>query len=433
MQLIKTLKIITVIASLFIGSQTVNAQTTDALGAYSPYSMFGLGEIEKPGTAYSRGMGGIGISMRDNRFINYINPAAISARDTLAFMLDFGVAQKNNYLSDANATSAYNTFNMLNFIVTFPIYRKSAFIIGIVPFSNTGYKFESIEQNPDLVAQMGDIKYQQYGTGGISQLFVGASMVFAKNFSVGAEFLYYFGSINRQNNTLFSTSANNNSIQTGWDYDVRSYSGKFGIQYEQPLKNNSFLSFGATYRLGSNLQGDITNYNYSISQGGGRDTISFGTYQDTKIRIASEIGVGISYKKKDKWSIGFDYLRQDWNKTEFKETSRIFSPLASESFKAGFEIIPNRYDSRYYLKRVTYRGGAYFDRSYVSINGHQINDCGITFGASFPIFRWYNAIGVAVEIGQRGTQKNNLVRENYVNFIVNISLHDIWFQKYKYE
>src|SRR5574344_697845 len=92
----RPLRIILII-SIFLGTLRLSAQTTDALGTYSPYSMFGIGEIEKGGTAFNYSMGGIGIGIRDNRFINYLNPASITERDTLSFMLDFGVHQKNFY------------------------------------------------------------------------------------------------------------------------------------------------------------------------------------------------------------------------------------------------------------------------------------------------------------------------------------------------
>ena len=54
-------------------------QSIDALGSYSPYSMFGVGRIAYEGTAYNHSMGGIGIGMRDNRVINFINPAKVCA------------------------------------------------------------------------------------------------------------------------------------------------------------------------------------------------------------------------------------------------------------------------------------------------------------------------------------------------------------------
>lgn len=428
----RTIKLLLITALIFVLKVNVSAQNTDALGTYTPYSMFGIGEISTQGTAYNIGMGGIGIGMRDNKYINYANPAAITARDTLSFMMDFGIIQKNFYNTDFKTRSAYNTFNMHNFVITVPIYRKSAFIVGITPFSDTGYKFESTETDDKLVAEFGDIKYQKFGTGSIYQLFAGASMVFAKRFSVGAEFLYYFGNIDRNSNVLFNSAAStNNSIYTGWDYKLHSFSGKFGLQYEQPLKDETkVITAGVTYRLGNKLKGDYLRFGYTSSG----DTLVNFSQNDVPIKIASEIGVGFSYKEINKWSVGVDYTYQDWQNSDFATTPGVnFEAMANHNIKAGFEYTPNRYDVRYYMKRIAYRGGAYYDASYIGINGHQISSFGITLGASLPIYRFYNAISVAVDLGQRGFKSQNLVRERYIKFVVNINLHDIWFQKYRYE
>ena len=109
-----------------------------AYGAYSPYSIYGIGEISKQGTAYNKSMGGVGIASRNKRFINYLNPAAVTARDTLSFMADFGLSEKNTAFAQDGVRSAKNTFNMYNFVMSFPIYKSSAFMVGITPFSDVG-------------------------------------------------------------------------------------------------------------------------------------------------------------------------------------------------------------------------------------------------------------------------------------------------------
>lgn len=409
----------------------LHGQTIDALGSYSPYSMFGVGRIAAEGTAYNHSMGGIGVGMRDNRVINLLNPAAITARDTLAFMFDFGVNEKNSYFNDASTKSAYNVFNMQNVAFTFPIYKTSAFMVGIAPFSDIGYKFLSTETSTDVEADMGDVKYQQYGTGSIYQLFLGASVMFFDRISIGAQGIYYFGYMNKHNDVLFNSSAAYNTIYTGWDYKIHAFSGKFGLQYIQPFKkNNSQLIIGGTYRLGTSMSGDITRYAYSSV-----DTVFNINTPSSSLRIADEFAVGMSYRINNKWALGVDYIQQNWRGDMFPDaaTWSNFEAVPSRQYRAGFEIVPNMYDIRYYMKRVTYRAGAYYEQSYVKVNGHQVNAFGITFGASFPIFRWYNAVSVAVDIGQRGSLKYNQVRERYVNFIVNINLHDIWFVKYRYD
>ncbi|MEG1088571.1 MAG: hypothetical protein RSE02_03770 [Bacteroidales bacterium] len=442
MQTVTKIKSFLLLVTLFISVGVLKAQNTDALGTYTPYSLFGIGEIEKQGTSLNRGMGGIGVGVRDNRFINYLNPAAITERDTLSFMIDFGVNQKNFYNSGNKTNSdgtvnkinsAYNTFNMHNIVLTAPIYKKSALIIGITPYSNIGYKFEATENDRALVAKYGDIKYQKYGEGSINQFFVGAAMNLFKNFSLGAEFIYYFGALDRYSNVVFTTDPSARNLETGWDYALGAVSSRIGIQYFGNVGKDLTLTAGATYRMKTNLKGDLTRFAYATSSTG-VDTIKNDLNSKEKITIPADFSVGISIKKKDKWLFGADYMRQDWGKSTFAETSGLdFTPAAANYYKIGFEFVPNKYDIRYYMKRVTYRFGAYYENSYIKLGNKQVNAAGFTFGMSFPIYKWYNALNFAVDFGQRGTMKNGMVRERYVQFIVNISLHDIWFKKYRYE
>ena len=143
------------------------SQTTDANNYFTPYSIFGVGNIAKQGTTFNKSMGGIGIGVKENRIINYLNPAAISFRDTLAFMLDFGVESNHNYFRSEEASSANNGFNMHNFVFSFPIYKKSAMVMGITPYSSVGYKFQEWEKDPEIINELGSVVYSRYGTGGI--------------------------------------------------------------------------------------------------------------------------------------------------------------------------------------------------------------------------------------------------------------------------
>ena len=66
-----------------------------ATGTYTPFSIYGVGDLSQPGSAYSKTMGGTGVALRNNRFLNLINPAAVTARDSLAFMADFSLYNDN--------------------------------------------------------------------------------------------------------------------------------------------------------------------------------------------------------------------------------------------------------------------------------------------------------------------------------------------------
>ena len=438
-------KSIIIITALFLYAGAVKGQTSNSLGTFTPYSMFGIGEIVRQGTSFNKSMGGIGTSLRDHRYINYVNPASITARDSLAFMLDFGIESQNIYHANSNTKSAYNAFNMSHFVCTFPLYRKSAAMIGFTPYSHLGYKFEEKEQRPEFLSELGDVAYQHYGEGGINQLFLGAAMMISKNFSAGAQGIYYFGTMFRNSNVDFRTSSSiYSSIITSNNAVLKSFAGKFGLQYVGKADSRSVILAGATFLWPSNLKGDVkrlatTHLESAI------DTLYQSTLYGRQMKIPAEFAVGVSFNRKflaerdiNKWMIGFDYTYQNWTNTSFAPTPGIdFSPTVKSAYKFGFELTPNYFDPRYMLKRWTYRGGVYYEQSYMKLNGQQINAMGITLGVSLPVFRLpnmtTNMINFGIDAGQRGSLKEQLVRERYMMFYISISLYDIWFKKMKYE
>ena len=167
------------------------------------------------------------------------------------------------------------------------------------------------------------------------------------------------------------------------------------------------------------------------------------SYVDTlgrgDVRLAGELGVGIALKGGDKWTAEVNYFRSDWGSSNMDKVigfasvgNAVFSATASQSVRAGFSIVPNRNDIRYYRKRVTYRAGAYWDQACCKLDGKSINALGVTFGATLPVFNWSNGLTLGVDFGQRGTLTGSMVRERYVNFNISINIFDIWFLKPKY-
>lgn len=414
-------------------------------GAYSPYSIYGVGDISKEGTAYNKSMGGVGIATRNRRFINYLNPAAVTARDSLAFMADFGISEKNTLYRQGDMKSAKNTFNIYDFILSFPIWRSSAFMVGITPFSDVGYDFSRVETDKNIIGNTGNITYISYGKGSVYQAFIGAGATFWKRLSVGAEMIYYFGNIDKVTNMDY-TNSSYRSVNSGHDLTVRGVTGKFGLQYEQRLGGNVSMIVGATYRMKTNVKGYSTSYRFA-NQSSVSDTLSYkvDTLAYSNVGFGDELGVGLSIKGGEQWSVEFNYLRSDWTKSGFESVggfssvssrpntqNAVFSSTVSQSFRVGFELVPNRNDIRYYFKRCSYRAGFYYDKSYYKLNGENVNNMGITIGVTLPVFRWYNGISIGVDFGQRASTRNNMIREQYVMFNLGFNIHDIWFQKTQY-
>ena len=420
---------------LFIFPLFLHAQD-GAYGSYTPYSIFGIGDIRKEGTAFNSSMGGVGIATRNKRFINYLNPASVTARDSLSFMADVGLSQKNTVYRQGGLRSGNNTFNMYDFIISFPIYRSSAFIVGLTPFSDVGYNFSTKVTDPDIIGNTNVISYSASGNGSVYQLFAGGGATFWKKLSVGAQVIYYFGTLDKQFNQSF-TDASYNSAQGVSNLLIRSTTAKLGVQYEQRLGEDMSMIFGATYRFRSGISGESENYE---TLGTASDTLSYSYSDNSGISIADELGVGVSFKKGDRWSVEVNYLRSGWDKSGMDNTPGFavdsdvkFSGVATNSVRAGFEIVPNRNDIRYYRKRIAYRAGAYYDESYYRLDGNKVSSVGVTFGVTLPIPRFFNGITVGIDRGQKGSLKHNMIRERYAMFVIGFNLHDIWFRKTQYE
>lgn len=414
----------------------------DAYNAFSPYSMYGIGDISKQGTAYNKSMGGVGIAARDKRNVNILNPAAVTAREEKSFMADFGVAQGNRYYAQHDMKSSNNTFNFYDFVISFPVYKSLAMYAGVTPYSDLGYEMTSKVTDPSVIASTGVITNTVQGYGGMTNIFIGAGYEVIKGLSVGVEGQYYFGNLHKTNDFEMGNSTYRN-ISSGFNMNLNAFTGKFGVQYERKLTQNISAIVGATYRVSTSLRGNVERYEIQSISSINDSTPSPRSYIDTlgrgQVKLAGELGVGIALKGGDKWTVEVNYIRSDWSSCGFGKVpgfasvgNAVFSATAAQSVRAGFSIVPNRNDIRYYRKRVTYRAGAYWDQASCKLDGKSINAVGVTMGATLPVFNWSNGLTLGVDFGQRGALSGNLVRERYVNFNIGINIFDIWFLKPKY-
>ena len=110
-----------------------------------------------------------------------------------------------------------------------------------------------------------------------------------------------------------------------------------------------------------------------------------------------------------------------------------FTTTVSQSFRAGFEIIPNINDIRYYFNTCSYRFGVYYDQAYYKLDGNNVNSMGITLGMTLPVFKLYNGISLGMDIGQRASTRNGMIRERYAKFVIGFNIHDLWFRKVQYQ
>ena len=431
-----------ILAALLLSAVCAFAQSGE-YGSYSPYSIFGVGNLAGSPSAYVSGMAGTGIASRNHRYLNTLNPAAVSVRDSLALMIDFSVFNTNTIYTQTyggvTRHSANNATNIGGFSISFPIWDDLAGYLGLRPYSSVGYTFSVNSADADT----GVVTQTHSGIGSLYNFYGGLSHNFANRFSIGAEADYIFGKLEKEFVQDFASSGYNEA-QTNHTLTLNSFTGKFGAQYEQPIGKDFKLSLGATYTMRSWLHG-FNNGDY-YSAGSVQNLTLPESYADTLrgasgIALAGELGLGITLNFRNKLRASFDYTRSDWRNSGMdsakgfavSDAQQSFENSVRESFKLGFEYVPNISDVRYFYKRMAYRAGAYFNNEYYTVAGRPVNSAGITIGATLPVFRWYNSLSVALDIGQRGPFSGNLVRENYFKISVGVNLFDIWFQQPRYD
>ena len=360
-----------------------------------------------------------------------MNPASVTARDSLSFMADLGLNGRISVFQDGSKKGANTVFNIDDFVISFPMWRNTAFMVGIKPVSDVGYKISTSE----ITLESGKQTFTSSGNGGIYQVFAAAGITLWDRLSLGAQFNYNFGNINKKAYSTYE-DASNRSFNSGDSLQVRSVSAKFGLQYAQPLGRGSSLVVGATYQLASRINGYTIHYR---ELGSYDRTRSSATLDEMGLKLGDELGVGIAYKYGDKFMAEFDYVRTNWSGTGLDTVSGFsnvgavtFAPSAGQRFGLGVEFTPNRSDIRYYFRRCTYRVGAYFDQSYYTVDGAHVNAAGVTLGLTLPVFRWYNGLTLGVDLGRRGLAASQ-VKETYFGFNIGFNVFDIWFQKRPYE
>jgi hypothetical protein len=186
------------------------------------------------------------------------------------------------------------------------------------------------------------------------------------------------------------------------------------------------VRLGTTFDPGLSLNGTrLLNYSNGVVQ----DTL----YNDEgKIAMPSKLGFGFTFSKPNHWLIGADFSTQDWSKFNFfNETNTLQSAM---NLNVGGEWIPE-ISSNKYGKKIAYRLGGYYNKTFLQLDGQDIKEMGVSFGIGLPI-GYYNPIGqsysrinLGFSLGKRGTLESNLLQEMNVQLRLGVNLNDIWFIK----
>ncbi len=399
----------------------------------SPYSRFGVGEIQHNQNSRFIALGGTSLAYKTPNSVNFLNPASYSVFDTLSFIFEGGLQSNFSDLETSTLSQKSNYTSMSHLTFGFPITHKWKASFGLLPYSSVGYKVSDYKTEDSV----GNVKYIYDGQGGINQFFVGQAYSINKNLSIGLNVSYLFGSIEKSRTAVILDSVYTYNVKAKNTTNYGVFKFDFGLQYFENISKDMILGAGFIYSLGSKskTKEDFIAYTFSQSSTGYEyihDTASvlYIKNKEGEVKLPMSYGLGLSFEKKDVWIFGVDFSRQNW--TEFLYNNIKDSLDDSWRLSVGFEIKPDFYSTKYF-KRVSYRAGVHYEQSYLNIRNENIDEFGISFGLGLPLRKSKSTLNLAIEFGKKGTIENGLIKENFTKISIGFSAYDYWFFKRKYD
>ncbi len=387
----------------------------------SPYSYYGVGTPTFNGTADYRSMEGLSVDADSTRF-NLENPAALGKLQLTSFTV--GASQSFTTLKniDQEEDIRNTTFDYL--AVAIPA-GKFSFGFGLLPKTSVGYK---LEETGD------DFQSRFTGRGGLSNVFLSAGYRINKNLSIGIEGGYNYGNVQNENllfqeDIQYGTREKNRSDLNGFNF-------KLAAHYEVKLKKNLRLQTLVSYAPKAKLTSKNKRWLATLEQSGSSQSVISEneiSLENTNFYTPANLRIGAGIGKFQKWMVGIEY--QNIGKEEYTNTS--FSPDNIEYKKAnvyrlGGYFIPNYNDITNYFNRITFKAGLRYQETGMNINQEDIDEFGISFGLGLPAGKYMSNINLGVEYGQRGTTSAGLIKEDFINVFIGVTLNDRWFIQRRY-
>ena len=440
-----------IIILLAVSALGAKAQSQSTATTSSPYSRYGLGDIDASGLPQTKAMGGIGAAINKiNNYntINVLNPASYGAINYTTF--DIGIYTNIIGLSQTGQTGTSNAnfrLSHVNFAV--PVSKRSALSFGLMPYSEVGYNYKQTKANfgSGSPVDTNAVNYLYSGDGGLSKAYIGYGFGIGKHLLIGGNVSYIFGNLVQTSSTeaplgspglygfLNSKIEQSNSIN-GLNYD-------YGVQYSFDWANETkhvILGYSASTASSINNTESyiVSQYTYdgSGNQNVAADSIVNKQSAQTKIKLPQVNHFGVSYQYDGHYLIGADFTTGNWSNYSGPGMGADVTFQNSKTYNIGGQITPNALGG--YFARVDYRLGFIYDQTYLNINNTNINRYAVTFGLGLPLApsqtrTTFYKINLSAEVGKRGTVENGLVKENYVNIHLGFTLNDKWFMKYKFQ
>lgn len=387
-------------------------------GAPSAYTNFGIGSINNSGLVKNQGMGGTGMAIQTDNFINALNPASLTGIDSLNMLIDMGLRVNfTNYKTNEGNGDAISG-GLHNISLAFRSAKNLYTSFGLSQVSSVGYNVattSTIEGSMDIIGK------EYKGTGGVNEVYLSNAVGIGKNFALGLKLSYLFGGIEKTE--VFSSSVIGGALSVEYTDYVQQFKFEPGFQYRVNVFDQE-ISVGATYSPEVDFATNRSVTTSSSSGAGINEDIDDGTDYKIPVNMAG----GVAWANKRGLKIAADYRFQEWSSVSYK--SRAADLKDSHRFSMGAEF-RNRETKR--ANPFLYQLGGYVEDSYIKVEGNSIIDTGISAGIGIPMRNSRSYFNINLNYGRRGPRGGDLIKENYFGINLSLSMVEFWFMKRQFD
>ncbi len=396
----------------------------------SPYSRFGIGEVDYVGSNIGRSLGNTGIALLGGNMINSANPASYASVEAKRFVFDFASSFSASWAYEKGKRDARLLGNIEYVKMLFPTTKWLAFSLGMKPYSTVGYKYGKemkITMTKDRLARL-----RYIGKGNLNCYYLGLGVLPFKNFYLGANIGYVMGKISH----IQSFSYNNSYTYDKEIYDVirlGAFNLDLGVQYIIPIKEDKKVILGATYSPSFSMKSSLVLDAVVKDKDGAivpvekKERISKNAYKSPH-----NIGLGIAYQANSHFLYTLDSKYLIW-KNSFANAEG-FQACNQWFLGAGMAYTPNVVGKSFW-NRIEYRCGLNVQNSYVKLEDFQSKKYtnyykgGLSFGLGIPVSDRKSYVDLTFDYRLLMPENLNMVRNNYFRITIGLRFNENWFKQ----
>ncbi len=435
------------VSILFVGQ----AQLTST----HPLSSYGIGEYNTGTNAISGALGSVNTSMIDSALINFYNPSSYSRLSKGNTLLSLGIDSRLSWYSQDDLTE-FNYATIVDHVaLAFRMNKRMGMSFGLKPYSKMGYDFSQ-----NVFTGVDSLRYTYTGKGSIQDVYCGFAIspinTPRTNLSIGANASYLFGYVSNERRSELITGS---SDQGGLSKDITRLSAfhyQLGAHFEQAIGVKQKILVAFNMDPVQKFRGTFENELYTSSNINIPDFYDTITFRKTEgsVEALTSYEIGLKYElffreikrksntRRPKLSLFASYKKWAGMRGQFEVWPYDWEVGEANKWSLGLSFSPEiklmeNVATLKAMEKLNYRLGVFQTQTPFSQNGEVFIDRGTTFGIGIPILAQMSlsSLNFAFIIGQRGTQDDSILKENYLSFsfgmVFSPSTFEKWFRKRK--